>query len=252
MVAIASRNGANIDAYEIGNEPNIIDEWLTPPKATAYVYQLCEAYRAIKIYDPTAIVVSAGLAPVGRIDSVYDGHLGHDGQRQDEREFIEEFIIAGGQHCADVIGFHPMGFRADFDAAPDVTTGNPDSDCSDGLCFRTVEKFHERLVERDIDLPVWATEVGWLISPPANCLSTPSWAGRAWQIVTPEKRDQNIAGIFDYATNNYPWMENIFVWNLNFDDAPWYDSCEQMRYYSQNISVSPPPPYSLYLPVIQR
>lgn len=252
LAAIAINNGDYIDAYEIGNEPNIIGEWLSPPKASAYVYHLCEAYRAIKIYDPTAIVVSAGLAPVGRIDGVYDGHFGHDGQRQDEREFIEEFIIAGGHHCADVIGFHPMGFRADFDAAPDVMSSDPDINCTNGLCFRTVEKFHEKLTARGIDLPIWATEVGWIVQPPAHCLTTSSWSGRAWQIVSPEKRDQNIAGIFDYAVNNYPWMENIFVWNLNFDDAPWYDQCEQMRYYSHNIGVPPTYPHTLYLPVIQR
>ena len=211
---------------------------------------LCVAYQAIRAADPGAIIVSAGLAPVGRIDNIWNGHYGHDGQNQDEREWMHEFIAAEGHNCADVIGFHPMGFRADFDAEPDIDGGTPETDCTNGFCFRTIEKFREVMDERQIDMPIWATEVGWIVAPPEACLSDPSWTGREWQIVTPEARDANIAGALDYAEDNYPWLEALFVFNLNFSEAPWYDLCEQMRYYSVG---SPVVEFTrTYLPLMRR
>ncbi len=243
--------GHNIDAYEIGNEPNIIEEWKEPPAAYQYAHVLCEAYQVVKEYDPSALVISAGIAPTGRIEGTFDGHFKHNGIAQDEREYLTEFIISGGHHCADAIGFHPMGFRADFDATPDITTNNPNTDCTNGFCFRTIEKFYDVLVERGLGYKqIWATEVGWLLEPPQACLSHPSWAGREWQIVSAEKQASNIIGAFDYAEANYPWLQNLIVFNYNFDDVPWYETCEQMRYYSTDLQTRDH--FIIHLPLIRR
>ena len=53
-----------------------------------------------------------------------------------------------------------------------------------------------------------------------------------WQIVTEEKQAENLVGAFEYATSNWPWMEAMFIFNLNFNEAPYYPECEQMRFYS--------------------
>jgi hypothetical protein len=233
--ALARNNGANIEAYEIGNEVNLDASygWAAPPVAADYVRALCAAYEAIHANDPLATVVSAGLAPVGRVTGTWDGHLGHNGAYQDEREYLREFLAAGGAACADAIGYHPYGFSASYDAQPDFPSLDPDQNCANGFCFRGVEPFQAILAAAGHgDLPVWATEFGWIVRPPDDCLSHPTFQGREWQLVTEDEQAANLAGAFAFADANWPWMGPMFIFNLNFNVATWYETCEQMRYYA--------------------
>lgn len=224
-----------VDAYEIGNEPNLDASygWGAAPVAADYVTLLCEAYGRIKAIDPAARVVSAGLAPTGRVTGDWNGHVGHNGLYQDEREFFKELIAAGGGSCLDGVGYHPYGFSADFDAEPDVNLGTAETNCVNGFCFRGVEKIYEIMQANGLgDKTVWATEFGWIVQPPDHCLSDGSWDGRLWQIVTEQKQADNLVGAYQYATANWPWMETMIIFNLNFNEAGYYAECEQMRFYS--------------------
>ena len=224
-----------VDAWEIGNEPNIDAEygWGAPPDALAYKALLCAAYSQIKAADPHAIVVSAGLAPTGRVTGDYNGHPGHDGLKQDDRQFLIELLDNGGGACLDVVGYHPYGYSADYAAAPDVASGDPAQNCDQGFCFRGSEKIYEIMQQKGIgDKKLWATEFGWITRPPDQCLSDPTWAGREWQIVTDEKQASNLAGAFQYADAYWPWMGVMFVFNLDFNQNSDLPECEQMRYYS--------------------
>ncbi|MCA9984064.1 MAG: hypothetical protein KDE59_07210 [Anaerolineales bacterium] len=231
---LAAGSGDFIEAYEIGNEPNLDASygWAAPPVAADYKTVLCAAYDAIKAQDPTAIVVSAGLAPTGRVSGNWNGHAGHNGLFQDEREFFREFLQAGGGACLDAVGYHPYGFSADYDVAPDSASSNPARNCTNGFCFRGTEKIYEIMVQNGLgEKKVWATEFGWITEPPAHCLSDPGWQGRAWQIVSEQKQASNLRGAFEYAHANWPWMGAMFVFNLNFNTVGWYAECEQMRFY---------------------
>ena len=225
-----------IQAWEIGNEPNIDANygWNAPPDALAYKDKLCAAYAQIKAADPYAIIVSAGLAPTGRITGDYNGHPGHNGSAQDDRQFLIELLDNGGGACLDVVGYHPYGYSADYDAAPDVTSADPTQNCPNGFCFRGAEKIYEIMEQKGIgDKRLWATEFGWITRPPDQCLSDPTWAGREWQIVTDEKQASNLVGAFQYADTHWPWMGAMFIFNLNFDRDPAItNECEQMRFYS--------------------
>ncbi|MFN8489472.1 MAG: hypothetical protein U0350_17955 [Caldilineaceae bacterium] len=235
MHNLAAIYGDRIDAYAIGNEVNLnANGWGGAPDAQSYAQLFCLAASQIKQADPTAVVVSAGLATVGRVKGVWQGHKGHDGNVQDEREYLREFLAAGGAACADAIGIHPLGFRANFDAQPDKGSRNPDQDCANGLCFRNAEKLYALVKKAGYgNKPLWATETGWIAEPnnPA-CLNDPSWQGRAWQRVSLQKQAQNLAGAQQYARQHWPWLGALFVFNLNFNQAPYYPACEQMRYYS--------------------
>lgn len=228
-------NGDYIDAYEIGNEVNLDNPdygWGAPPNAADYKTLLCEAYTRIKQTDPTAIVVSAGLAPTGRVPATWNGHPGHNGQFQDDREFLKELLDAGGGACLDAVGYHPYGFSADYDAEPDVAAADPTRNCDQGFCFRGAEKIYQIMQQKGLDgKKVWATEFGWITQPPGHCLSDPSWGGRQWQIVTDEKQASNLVGAFQYADAHWPWMGGMFVFNLDFNQNPALPECEQMRYY---------------------
>lgn len=235
MYQLANNHGPYIEAYEIGNEVNLDADygWQAPPNAADYVTLLCEAYGQIKAADPQSIVVSAGLAPTGRVWGNWNGHAGHNGFYQDERQYFLEFLDAGGGGCLDVVGYHPYGFSADFDAPPDVASADPTQNCVNGFCFRGVEPIYEMMVAAGLGgKQIWATEFGWLTAPPEHCLSDPGWADRAWQIVSAEKQASNLAGAMSYADANWPWMGVMSIFNLNFNKANYYPECEQMRFYS--------------------
>ncbi len=232
---LAATQGEYIEAYEIGNEPNLDASygWAAPPTAADYVTLLCEAYQAIKAADSSSFVVSAGLAPTGRVTGMWQGHQGHNGLYQDERAFFAEFLAVGGADCADAIGYHPYGYSADFDAEPDIPSADPDQNCANGFCFRGVEKLYDMMLDAGIGYKqIWATEFGWIVQPPAHCLSDPSWQGRAWQIVTEQEQADNLAGAFGYAEEHYPWLGVMALFNLNFNHAGHLGECDQMRYYA--------------------
>jgi hypothetical protein len=235
VAQLAQEQLGYVDAYEIGNEPNLDAAygWAAPPVAADYATLLCEAYGRIKAIDPTAIVVSAGLAPTGRVQGDWNGHPGHNGLYQDEREFFLEFVAAGGGNCLDAVGYHPYGYSADYNAAPDVPSGDPTQNCANGFCLRGAEKLYELMQAHGLGhKKMWATEFGWITEPPAHCLADPGWQGRQWQIVTEQKQASNLVGAYEYATTNWPWMEAMFIFNLNFNESPVYPECEQMRFYS--------------------
>lgn len=233
---VASQYKDSIDAYEIGNEVNIDNPdygWGAPPNASNYKLLLCEAYTRIKAADPTAIVVSAGLAPTGRVQGTWNGHLGHNGLYQDDREFLKELFNAGGGACLDAVGYHPYGFSADYNATPDVASGDPTQNCDQGFCFRGTEMIYEIMQQMGLgDKKIWATEMGWITAPPDNCLSDPSWSGRQWQIVSDDKQASNLAGAFQYADANWPWMGAMLIFNFDFNENPGLSACDQMRFYS--------------------
>ena len=236
---LAKSQKGYIDAYEIGNEPNLDASYgwggedKVSPNAAHYTAVLCEAYTRIKAADPDAIVVSAGLAPTGRVFGNWEGHPGHNGWYQDEREFFKEFLRAGGGNCLDAVGYHPFGFSANFDVEPDMGSVDPDYNCTNGFCFRGVEKFYEIMVAEGYgDKKVWGTEFGWLVQPPTECMDDAGWQDRKWQIVTEEEQAKNLVGAYTYATENWPWMEALFIFNLNFNYRGDLPECEQMRFYA--------------------
>jgi hypothetical protein len=234
MFHLAQSQAGYVDAYEIGNEPNLDASygWAAPPDAAAYATLLCTAYSQIKAADPVAKVISAGLAPTGRVTGNWNGHPGHNGRYQDEREFLREFLAAGGADCLDGLGYHPYGFRAAYDAAPDLPSTDPEQNCVNGFCFRGAEKIYQIMQQEGYGhKPMWATEFGWIVQPPAHCLNDGSWDGRLWQIVDEPTQATNLVGAFQYAAAHWPWMEAMFVFNLNFNTVGWYQECEQMRYY---------------------
>ncbi len=243
--SLAQGQKGYVDAYEIGNEPNLDATYgwgygsiNVPPDAADYAALLCEAYGRIKAVDPAALVVSAGLAPTGRVSGSWNGHAGHNGLFQDERVFMQEMLDAmqniNGGPCFDIFGYHPYGYSADFDAEPDVASGDPTQNCVNGFCFRGVEKIYDILQANGLgEKQIFATEFGWITRPPDACLNTGGWSGRAWQIVSEQKQADNLVGAYEYATTHYPWMGGMFIFNLNFNVAPWItDPCEQMRFYA--------------------
>jgi hypothetical protein len=230
-----NNHGLSVQAWEIGNEPNISAQygWAATPDPIAYKDRLCAAYAHLKAAKPDAIVVSAGLAPTGRVATVSPHPDGNDGLKQDERKYLQQMLAAGGKACLDVVGYHPYGFSADYNADPDMVSNDPAQNCDQGFCFRGAEKIYEIMQDNKIgDKKVWATEFGWLTAPSdPNCLKDDSWKGRQWQIVTDDKQAANLVGAYQYADAYWPWMGAMFVFNLDFNQLSNLRACDQMRSY---------------------
>jgi len=225
--AIATAGKGLVEAYEICNEPNRA-EWLgthespdQPPDPGLYARMLQVAYERIKAIDPAAIVVSAGLAPVGRIQGTCNGWGGNDCNAMDE--------------SFDAFGYHPYGFAYEPERALDEL---PPDDDGNGFAFRGVEVMHDLLEQHGLDdKPIWATEFSWLREPREDG-ADPWWCHRiddyednfGWMDVPEVQQADYITRAFQYADENWPWMGAMFVWNLDWYDYGWL--CDPARYFS--------------------
>jgi hypothetical protein len=238
---IATAGRGLVEAYEICNEPNRA-EWLgthvspdQPPDPGLYVAMLQVAYERIKAIDPAAIVVSAGLAPVGRIRGTCNSWSGNDCNAMDEREYARQMILLGAGDYLDAFGYHPYGFAYEPERALDEL---PPADDGNGFAFRGVEVMHDLLEQHGLDdKPVWATEFSWLRDPnedgaiPGWCHRLPEYENSVgWMDVPEVQQADYITRAFRYADENWPWMGTMFVWNLDWYDYGWL--CDPARYFS--------------------
>lgn len=152
----AAHYKGKVSAFEIWDEPNLRRNWNgTPLSAASYVELLRRANSAIKSADPSALIISAGLAPTGFNDGV---------NAINDRVFLKQEYLAGLATYADAIGAHPNGW-----ANP------PDSTCcqaSPGVAGWFNDRsfyFHDTLADyrqimkdnNDSEKFVWITSFGW-------------------------------------------------------------------------------------------
>jgi polysaccharide biosynthesis protein PslG len=98
--AVAARYGSEgAEYFEIWNEPNLAVFWAPEPNPAAYTSDLKAAYKAVKAGDPSAVVLSGGLAPAD-----------NDGTNDDPRTFLEDMYADGAKGSFDGVGFHPYSY----------------------------------------------------------------------------------------------------------------------------------------------
>jgi hypothetical protein len=103
--AVAKRYGGEGAKYfEIWNEPNNPDFWAPKPDPAAYTADLKAAYSAIKAVNPSAIVLSGGLAPELDSSTSYA-----------PLTFLQDMYADGAQGSFDGVGFHPYSYPVDPD-----------------------------------------------------------------------------------------------------------------------------------------
>jgi hypothetical protein len=90
-----------VGIFEIWNEPNNAIFWQPKPNPAAYTADLVAAYAAIKRVDPSAFVISGGLAPEP-----------NDGTNISAIDFLKAMYADGAKGHFDALGFHPYSFPA--------------------------------------------------------------------------------------------------------------------------------------------
>jgi hypothetical protein len=181
-----------------------------------YTQLLAIASSRIRTADPSALIISAGIAPTGGDG---DGYV-------DDLRYARAMFDAGALAFIDGYGFHPYGFAY----APDHDPNDPQTR---GLLFRRAEAHRALLVEYGAaDMRMWATEFGWLLNPATYGRSC-DLGSMNWQKVSAEQQAIWTTQAFDYAARNWPWMGPMFLWNYDFSRSPQYsDPCEQMTWFS--------------------
>jgi hypothetical protein len=102
-IAVQRYAQRGVHAYEIWNEPNVADFWAPGPDPARYAQLLRRAYAAVKSVDPTATVVSAGLAPYGAYGE-------HSNERMNPLDFLEGMYAHGAAGSFDALGWHPSNY----------------------------------------------------------------------------------------------------------------------------------------------
>jgi hypothetical protein len=222
--AVASRYKGRIAAYQIWNEPNLQREWGgKAPNPAAYVEMLKVGYQAIKKADPNAIVITAGLAPTTRWDSV----------AMPDTEYLKQMYAAGAKPYFDALGAHGAGYKAPPEMDPGAVANDPnyynvgDPNCPGPscriYCFRHVEDLHQIMVDNgDTAKQVVVLEFGWTMDPRPD-------SPYHWHAVTEEEQAEYFVGAYQFAKQNWqPWigvMSLIYMPNIDWtkdDEQFWW------------------------------
>ncbi len=232
--AMAKRYRGRIQAYQIWNEPNLAREWGNKTVDPAgYTQLLCKAYQAIKAQDPSAIIITAGMAPTtaDQADAMYD-----------EKFYRQMYQALAGRTCFDMLGVHGAGYAVSPETDPATIASNPrlynnDPSPKERLrvyAFRHIEDIRKIMEEfGDGGKKITVLEFGWTFDPRPE--SPYFWHGTGAGI------DANVQG--DYLVRAYQWAEKNWPWVglmslIYMPDSEWTPNTEQ--FYWSIMDPSPP------------
>jgi len=211
---LAERYKGRIDAYQVWNEPNLSREWGDqPPDPAEYTELLKTCYQAIKVVDPDAVVISAGLAPTGTGLPL----------AVPDTEFLEGMYDAGAGDYFDVLGLNAPGYKAPPEISPEEAESNPEYGGGRWFAFRHVEDMREIMIANgDGDKQTVILELGWTTDAVHSDYS--------WHAVTEEEQADYLVRAYNYAADNYqPWMGLIVAiyiadpdWTPEEDEQWWW------------------------------
>lgn len=225
---LSQRYRGKVQAIEVWNEQNLSYMGGGQPIPPAnYVAMLSAAYQAIKLVDPSIVVVSGAPTPTG---------LNNATIAIDDVVYLQQMYAAGLKGNCDAIGAHPFGYNN----PPDAQLGyadpaEPTFKGHRSFFFReTLEAYRNVMVSNgDGATKIWATYFGWA-------------------------SDSNPIPGFEYARNNaldeqaqftvrayqmakeWGWMGAMFLWNLDFGVT---HPATEMAYWSL-LRPMPVPAYS--------
>ncbi|NNJ10010.1 hypothetical protein EKD04_006700 [Chloroflexales bacterium ZM16-3] len=205
---MAQRYGDKIQAYEIWNEPNLAHENggnIVPEDVGHYVEVLKVAYTRIKAVSPNAIVLAAASSSSGVTDPAI--------ALSDEAFYQAMYTYNGGEvrNYFDIQAVHPGG-----SANPPDTFWPDNPSTADGwttdttFYFRHVEDVRRWMEQYGMaDKKMWITEYGW-----ATPNDTPGY--EFGNQVSLDQQADYITGAIRRTFEQYPWVSNMFLWNINF------------------------------------
>ncbi|MFO7169448.1 MAG: hypothetical protein DIU80_015595 [Chloroflexota bacterium] len=238
VAALAQRYKGRIHAIQIWNEQNLAYEnggYVSTEDAGHYVEILKVAYTRIKEVDPSIFVISGAPASTA-VDA--PGVAISDIRYYNAMFSYQDGVI---RNYLDALGVHPGGSANPPESYPGETP-SPAQGWTDHptFYFRRIEDIRALMVEYGMErTPVWITEFGW-----ATQNNTPGF--EFGNQVSLEQQAQYIVGAMRLTAERYPWVDAMFLWNLNFaplkarDGNPLH---EQASFGILNPDYSPRPAF---------
>jgi hypothetical protein len=217
MRALTSNFGGRVDAWEIWNEQNLAFETGGYVEPGPYVELLKAGYNGAKAGYSQAIVLFGGLTPTGVTDPTI---------AIDDAIYLQQIYEYNGgevKNYYDALGAHP----GSNNNSPDQFW--PDNPGPDGwsdhrsFYFRRIEDLRAVMVANgEGHKSIWLTEFGWTTANAA-----PGYEYGAEN--SEEEQAAYLVRAFEIARTEWPWMQAMYVWNLNFapvvepedEKAPW-------------------------------
>lgn len=206
--ALTERYRGRVQAILIWNEQNLAYEnggQITAADPGHFAEIMAASYNAIKAVDPRMIVVAGAPASTATNDPAI---------AMDTISYLRALYSYNNgmiRDYFDVQALHPGGSANPPDTLyPEQPSNAQGWTDHPSFYFRHVE--NQRRVMEEAGMShhqVWITEYGW-----ATPNSTPGYEFGN-QISYETQRDY-LAGAIRYTFGNYPWVSNMFLWNLNF------------------------------------
>ncbi len=221
--AFAARYGAQVDYYQIWDEPNLADHWggnpVNPPAYADLLARTAQAIRAADHSDvldrehpahtmsthatgPDVTILLASLAPTAETGP----------RNLSDVRYLEQLYEAGAAPYFDLESGKPYGFYT----GPDDRRADEDV-----LNFSRLLLLREVMVEHDdADKAIWASHWGWNALP-AGWTGTPS----IWGQTTEAIQATRTARALERARNEWPWVGALILDHLqpvaSEDDPRW-------------------------------
>ena len=206
--ALAERYRGRVHASLIWNEQNLAYENCGQVNAESpghFVECMIAAYNAVKAVDPGMLVVAGAPASTATNDpSIAMDTLSYLKGMYSYRDGIM------GDYF-DIQALHPGGSANPPETLwPDQPSGAAGWSDDPSFYFRHIE--NQRKVMEEFGLgehQVWITEFGW-----ATPNSSPGY--EFGNLVSYDNQRDYIVGALRWSYEKYPWVSNMFLWNLNF------------------------------------
>jgi hypothetical protein len=204
---LANRWKGQVAAYEVWNEPNIGNFYMSP---SAYAAMLKATAPAIRAADPAAKVLYGGTA-------------------YNDFNYLEATYAAAPDLNAyfDVMVTHPFTMYQGSSPSPDTvwydSAGRVDYQAF--LGYRTVR---DTLLAHGADKPIWFTEFGWSSENGdvrgVSAAQQAEYLTRAYQIITADPYVQvacwyNLRNNW-WANNANDWEDQLGLLNIDFSPKP--------------------------------
>ncbi|MEX2315427.1 MAG: cellulase family glycosylhydrolase, partial [Thermomicrobiales bacterium] len=204
MARLVAHFEGRVAAWQLWNEPNLIDETNGIIDPTGFLPLLRAGSQAVRAADPDALVVFPGLAPTSMMYA--DWAVADDW-------YLEALLSLNHGEAAryfDVLGVQGYGAGNHPDTYfPGNLAGNPAWIDHPEFYFRHIERLRTVMLDLGLgEIPLWITEMGWPAGNTAAVYGYGEYVDRALQA-------EYLTRAFEIVRTEWHWVENAFVWHLN-------------------------------------